>query len=339
MELYEKKYKEALERMKSWARGEHPECFTEAQKAAEFIFPELKESEDEKIRKELLAYCKNRAEKYHNDPKYKNISAWIAWLEKQGEQKPDKIEPKFKVKYANSEYNVLEIKEIAGVTYYGIEDEPNHIDYVLPDNCEIVSEKKPANKVEPKFKNGQWIVSDKNNVVRIKSIDSNYYVLENTMRFTIDYVDKCWHLWTIQDAKDGDVLVHNGCTFIFMGIKNGIVQALEENFLDGANPVCFGEPDKDNDYHPATKEQKELLFNKIRENGFEYDSKKNRYIKKKRVPKEYAIIIDGVRHNLINPKIEDCKKCSLDKFCDKFKEALCDSLVGSHTGMIFEKAE
>ena len=50
----------------------------------------------------------------------------------------NKVEPKFKVKYAGSEYNVLEIKEIAGVTYYGIEDEPNHIDYVLSDNCEII---------------------------------------------------------------------------------------------------------------------------------------------------------------------------------------------------------
>ena len=36
--------------------------------------------EDEKVRKELLDFCKNRAEKYSNDPKYKNISAWITWL-------------------------------------------------------------------------------------------------------------------------------------------------------------------------------------------------------------------------------------------------------------------
>lgn len=41
-----KAYDDALERMKSWVRGEHPECFTEAQKAAEFIFPKLAESED-----------------------------------------------------------------------------------------------------------------------------------------------------------------------------------------------------------------------------------------------------------------------------------------------------
>ena len=52
----------------------------------QYIFPELKDSADERIRKELLDFCKNRAEKYFNDPKYKNISAWIAWLEKQGEK-------------------------------------------------------------------------------------------------------------------------------------------------------------------------------------------------------------------------------------------------------------
>ena len=51
----------------------------------------------------------------------------------------NKVKPKFKVKYAGNEYNVLEVKDIAGVTFYGIEDEPNHIDYVLPDNCEIIS--------------------------------------------------------------------------------------------------------------------------------------------------------------------------------------------------------
>lgn len=45
----------------------------------------------------------------------------------------------FKVKYAGSEYNVLEVKDIAGVTFYGIEDEPNHIDYVQSENCEIIS--------------------------------------------------------------------------------------------------------------------------------------------------------------------------------------------------------
>ena len=59
---------------------------------------------------------------------------------KRGEHKPtDKVEPKFRVKYAGSEYNVLEVKEIAGIIFYGIEDEPHHIDYVRPDHCDIIS--------------------------------------------------------------------------------------------------------------------------------------------------------------------------------------------------------
>lgn len=35
-----------------------------------------------------------------------------------------------KVKYADRIYTVSEIKETGGITWYGIEDEPNHIDWV-----------------------------------------------------------------------------------------------------------------------------------------------------------------------------------------------------------------
>lgn len=62
------------------------------------------------------------------------------WCKNQDKQNPtDKAEPKFKVKYAENEYNVFEVKDVAGVTFYGIEDEPNHIDYVKADNCEVIS--------------------------------------------------------------------------------------------------------------------------------------------------------------------------------------------------------
>lgn len=88
-----KAYDEALERMKSWARGEHPEYFTEAQKAAEFVFPELKESEDERIRNWLICYFKEVCDNVSEKEK-KGI---LAWLEKQSEQKPAIIIPKFRV--------------------------------------------------------------------------------------------------------------------------------------------------------------------------------------------------------------------------------------------------
>ena len=78
-----KAYDEALERMKSWVRGEHPECFTEAQKAAEFIFPELKESDDEKMMNQLHSWMKEfgGAEEYTE-----KVYQWIkGLLEKQGD--------------------------------------------------------------------------------------------------------------------------------------------------------------------------------------------------------------------------------------------------------------
>lgn len=75
-----KAYDEALERMKSWVKGEYPECFTEAQKAAEFIFPELKESEDERIRKDIIRVLKGEISFVSE----KENEKFIAWLEKQG---------------------------------------------------------------------------------------------------------------------------------------------------------------------------------------------------------------------------------------------------------------
>ena len=50
----------------------------------EEIFPELKESEDEKIRKEIISILRNA---YWTSNKNR-FNELVAWLEKQGEQKP-----------------------------------------------------------------------------------------------------------------------------------------------------------------------------------------------------------------------------------------------------------
>ena len=79
---YEKKYKEALERMESYVKdGRFSQAF------AALIFPEFEESDDEKIRKWLLdLYSKFNPD--DNAIKGIPFSHVIAWLEKQGEQKP-----------------------------------------------------------------------------------------------------------------------------------------------------------------------------------------------------------------------------------------------------------
>ena len=66
----------------------------------ESIFPELRESEDEKIRKELIEHVKDQQSSFISAPdcrdKYEEeennkYNSWLVWLEKQGEQKPQRM--------------------------------------------------------------------------------------------------------------------------------------------------------------------------------------------------------------------------------------------------------
>jgi len=80
MENYEQKYKDALDYIKK--AYEFADTGTKAD--IERKFPELKESEDERIRREIISFIKE-FEKDH----YRciNFSSWIAYLERQKEQK------------------------------------------------------------------------------------------------------------------------------------------------------------------------------------------------------------------------------------------------------------
>ena len=94
---YEERYKKALkviEELYTLLRYQSSSDALLTCQTIEKAFPELLESEDEKIRKEILDFF-NQFE----NGKYRgvDITPWIAWLEKQGEQKPaDKVESKFK---------------------------------------------------------------------------------------------------------------------------------------------------------------------------------------------------------------------------------------------------
>ena len=81
---YEKEYKDAMARMELCVR-------TGLKITPEYIFPEIAESEDERIRKEL----KEAFEAYDIESTWNGIPirSIFAWLEKQKEQKPGEIPP------------------------------------------------------------------------------------------------------------------------------------------------------------------------------------------------------------------------------------------------------
>lgn len=227
---YEQKYKEALERAKEkrdeYKRLDGEESFVPSD--IEYIFPELRESEDESIRKEMIDFLKETIENVGESPNIwtmNNAKKWLAWLEKQGRQKPsDKIEPKFKIGdwITNGEYTwkVIDIKPL---------------DYLL------------------QSQNGD-VVDD-----------------------TISYVDEEFHLWTIQDAKDGDVLMANA-PFIFNGNLEGGIGCPGAhcgiNTLGKFQIPKYQEHWTGHTTTPATKEQRDLLFKKMEEVGYEWDTEK-----------------------------------------------------------------
>lgn len=84
------KYQEALER----ARELHEAGNALTKSQMEIVFPELKESEDERIRKELVYFIQKEKEymeskvKPENSPRLMFFMDALAYLERQNEQKP-----------------------------------------------------------------------------------------------------------------------------------------------------------------------------------------------------------------------------------------------------------
>ena len=100
------------------------------------------------------------------------------------------------------------------------------------------------------------------------------------------------HLWTIQDAKDGDVLVGNedGVILMFRGIGNTewddvidyhcYYDCHREDLIIQEDVEYWGNIEN-NKLKPATKEQCDLLFQKMKELGYEWDAEKKELKKQK----------------------------------------------------------
>lgn len=148
--------------------------------------------------------------------------------------------------------------------------------------------------IEPKFHEGDWVAYNSQNAVspicQITKVDGDIIDLKGLQgeRFQTGYWDlnENYHLWTIQDAKDGDVLAcEDGRPFIFRGCVDphhpncpvaycGIDS--ENLFLNDDLGTCWW---TDENVHPATKEQRDLLFSKMNKAGYEWDAEKKELIK------------------------------------------------------------
>lgn len=128
MENYKEKLKLAKEALESGSYDKE---------TIEYIFPELAESEDERIRKWIV---KELESKYVVDNKVNNLEAdkALAWLEKQGEYKETLCDKCRREQPSHSCQDITELGRCA---------------------LEHQSKQKPTDKVEPKFKAGDFIAN------------------------------------------------------------------------------------------------------------------------------------------------------------------------------------
>ena len=117
-----KAWDEAIERAKSKIRNDKDHVLYEEDILD--IFPSLKESDEERIRKEIVNFINHKKAMGSVTPEEsKRTGSWVAWVEKQGEQKPiEEVKPKFRVgdvirlKGYTAEYT---IESISGECYHG----------------------------------------------------------------------------------------------------------------------------------------------------------------------------------------------------------------------------
>jgi hypothetical protein len=353
-------YDEAIEKAKKWHNAPNVDKIpTFGNRIIEDIFPELYESDDERIRKTL----RKRIIRY--DPnneiliKEEGISQkqFLAWLEKQGEQKSMKVyrveneaeqkglwrkfdgtyQPLFdmltdgKCKdlpmedsplyreggkrwfasapsketlqkwfskkdleelvskgFTISEFEVVGYKKVSDFEYIFTRDNIINRNYL--EVSDIYPEQKDfAPKVEPKFHEGDWVVNGKGDAFQIEAVNNGYYVLCNGIDFDMSYVDKYWHLWTIEDAKAGDVLANDHNILI---LKESVYDWYTNGTPYSVKAYCGIKPNGNFEIgidnwsfcgtlhiHPATKEQRDILFQKMKEDGYMWNENKKELIK------------------------------------------------------------
>ena len=130
---------------------------------------------------------------------------------------------------------------------------------------------------EPKFQKGDWVIDNLDFVHQVAG------VIENTTNNTYGYdmvgdgsyfTEKDIRCWTIQEAKDGDVLAVNNEVFIYAHKKQMYPIAVAHCFVNSAGGFYLDGEFGYKEYEkisPATKEQRELLFQAIKEAGYEWD--------------------------------------------------------------------
>ena len=202
-------------------------------------------------------------------------------------------------------------------------------------------DEEPADN-KPKFKIGDWVISGLglHQITNVIENVTNHTYSYDTVSYSYDTLTYGWfnetvkdmRLWTIQDAKDGDVLCAKAKDGYFKEYLFMFSSFTENNVIS----THFGYEVSNGDFYkkltrfgrkedfmsvtPATKEQRDLLFQKMKEDGYEWDSDKNELHKIEKEVKTRA---------MTNQELADWL-CQCPEECREFKYETCSTVLKVH---------
>ena len=284
------------------------------------IFPEPKVLKDEEMKLTIIQFLEYASSYGCPDIlSKKKAKTWIAWLEKQDKEniieslrleyergKADALQEQRKEWTAEDLLNRNQIADILqeynrGDLIKWLEKQgESKFGQCIQEGDEItsnedgthfnISQLERVAKKEPKLKVGQWIIDTQDGaILHINKVHEYAYEVTN-LKGGVYQISRCsietsYKPWTIQDAKDGDVLKEDSCTFIVERMKTDGTAItycclFDDGEFDSSFTLCF---DVDSTY-PATKEQRNLLFQKMKEAGYEWDAEKKELKKVEQKP-------------------------------------------------------
>lgn len=163
------------------------------------------------------------------------------------------------------DYNTYSIK---GEYLHG---NPNTEDLVIVEEVEVT-----------KFNVGDWIFKSECPLL-ITAINSGFYRIQDTRGYTAEInqraIDKFYHLWTLKDAKPGDVLVceNDNCPFIFKGCIDEVhpeypVAYCGINCSDEFASDTSQNWWTDSSVRPATDKERQQFFNRLEKEGYKWEA-------------------------------------------------------------------
>ena len=285
---YEKRYKEMLAKARAfYKKWDGVDAYNSSLAISELkeIFPELNKNEDEKIRETLIDYLKERKSCESYGQYVLRYDRWINLLEKQDESDETKAKEFLINKgYPIDTNDVLPTyEEMYNIIRDGLEKqrEQNNADKVEPkgNNSIVPYSGKSNDKFEPKFHGGDFIKHNVvNTIYKVITVNSKSYYAESIKtgcRIEFFSAEQNFHLWTIEDAEEGDILYSpkHDLLWIYKN-RDEYHVASNSNFISVESLIEIS-----SDVRPATKEQRDFLFQKMKVYGYEWHADKKEVIR------------------------------------------------------------